>query len=48
MKGETYIRTMKDNYYSLQNTNRLKSRYKSTTNAYATPKQTKTKNPKHP
>ena len=43
MKGDTYDKTMKDNYYSLQNTNRLKSRYKSTTNDYSVPKQTKFK-----
>jgi len=43
MKGDTNEKIMKDNYYSLQNTNRLKSRYKSTTSNYSIPKQTKQK-----
>lgn len=43
MKGDTNEKIMKDNYYSLQNTNRLKSRYKSTTSNYSIQKQTKHK-----
>lgn len=34
---------MKDNYYSLQNTNRLKSRYNNISNDYSIPTQTKQK-----
>ena len=43
MKGDTYEKIMKDNYYSLQNTNRLKSRYNNVSNDYSIPTQNKQK-----
>lgn len=43
MKGDTCDKIMKDNYYSLQNTNRLKSRYNNVSNDYSIPTQNKQK-----